>query len=191
MSNDRTAKLFVVSGPSGSGKSTICREVVKRTDARLGVSATTRTKSDSETDGKDYYFLDEAQFEEKIRNGEFLEYARVFENYYGTPAEPVYRLLDAGETVILEIDVQGAEQVFEKCPDALGVFIEPPGDDELSRRLCERGRDDSETIQKRLAKATWETEKARASGKYAHTIVNDDLENAIGRMIKLIGDAKD
>ena len=178
--------LFVVSGPSGSGKSTLCRAVIEQTDVQLSISATTRPRSPSETDGRDYYFMDEDQFIKKVDSGGFLEHACVFGHYYGTPAEPVARLLDSGRTVLLEIDVQGALQVFEKLPEAQGVFVMPPSDAELSRRLSSRGRDDQQTIDKRLAKAHWEIDQARASGRYGYTVVNDDLHYAIEQIKAII-----
>jgi guanylate kinase len=182
----KTSKLFIISGPSGSGKSTICRAVLDQTDAQLSVSATTRPCSKNETDGKDYYFLSESEFEEKIRQDAFLEYARVFDHYYGTPAEPVRKTLAEGKTVVLEIDVQGASQVFDKFPEAIGILILPPENDELRRRLCSRGRDDPETIEKRLAKAQKEIIQARTDGRYQHTIINDDLSQAIETAVALI-----
>lgn len=171
--------LYVVSGPSGSGKSTICRELVKRTDVHLSVSACTRRPGEQEVDGKDYYFISEPEFEAKIKANEFLEYARVFDHYYGTPARPVMDKINNGETVILEIDVQGAEQVFNRYPEAIGLLILPPDKESLQERLSRRGRDDPETIRKRLAKAQWEIEKAQSSKNFKYTIINKDLETAI------------
>lgn len=187
---DRSKKgrLFVISGPSGSGKSTLARMAVERTGVKLSISATTRAKGDDEVDGRDYYFLSEAEFLQKIETGEFLEYARVFDNYYGTPRGSVAEQLEQGQIVVLEIDVQGAGQVFEKFSPAEveGILILPPSDEELRRRLESRGRDDDETIDKRLAKAQWEIKKAGASGNYGHTIVNDDLEKAADELVELL-----
>ena len=183
---NQRGRLFVVSGPSGAGKSTLCREVLKVTDARVSVSATTRPRTDQEVGGEDYVFLTEEQFRAQIADGEFLEYALVFGNYYGTPAGPVREMLDAGRTVILEIDVQGAAQVFAKTPEAIGVFVLPPNDEELRRRLSHRGRDETETIEKRLAKAAYETETAQQDGHYRHFVVNDDLQATVDKMKRLI-----
>jgi guanylate kinase len=183
----KKGRLFVVSGPSGSGKSTLCREVIKRTEARLSVSVTTRTPGANEVEGKDYYFLDEPEFLRRAEAGEFLEYAKVFDYYYGTPAQEVNEQMERGATVVLEIDVQGAAQVFEKLAVvAKGILILPPNDEELRRRLCGRGRDDADTIDKRLAKAKWEIEQARSSGRYEYTIINDDLNQAIEQMVGII-----
>jgi len=185
--NKKEGRLFVVSGPSGSGKSTLCREAVKHTGACLSVSATTRTPGPQEVEGKDYYFLSEPEFLAQARRGKFLEYAKVFDHYYGTPAEPVRQLLRQGQTVVLEIDVQGAAQVFAQLAEAQGILILPPHEGELRRRLCGRGRDDTHTIDKRLAKAKGEIEQARLSGCYQHTIINDELPRAIEQLVQIIG----
>ena len=186
MDKNRKGKLFVISGPSGSGKSTLARQAVSRTDVQLSISATTRRRGNNERDGKDYYFLDEGEFEKKIDAGEFLEHAKVFDYYYGTPSGPVLELLEKGKTVVLEIDIQGALQVFQNISEAQGVLILPPNDKELRRRLESRGRDDTETINKRLAKAQWEIEQAVASGNYNHVVVNDDLEEATQEISRIL-----
>ena len=186
MDESRKGKLFVVSGPSGSGKSTLVRRAVSMTGVSLSVSATTRRRGEKETDGKDYYFMAKEEFEEKIEAGEFLEYAMVFDNYYGTPAGPVNQLLEDGKTVVLEIDIQGALQVFQSAPEAEGVLILPPNDKELRRRLESRGRDDAETINKRLAKAQWEIEQAVSSGNYNYVVVNDDLDESIKEISQIL-----
>ena len=182
----KTGRLFVVSGPSGSGKSTLCRALVEATDAKLSVSATTRPRSQTEVDGENYYFLSQEEFQRKIQKGELLEYAQVFSHYYGTPVEPVRRMLAQGQTVLLEIDVQGARQVFERFPGATGILVLPPNEDELRRRLHDRGRDKSEAIDQRLAKAQWEIEQAQAEGRYKHTVINDDLDRALAEMVAVI-----
>jgi len=178
--------LFVVSGPSGAGKSTLCRRVVENTGVSLSISATTRPAGGEEVNGQDYYFLSRTEFEKKIADGAFLEYARVFDHYYGTPAEPVLEELKAGRDVILEIDVQGAAQVFAKFPEAVGIFILPPGEAELRNRLRQRGRDDQATMAKRLAQAQWEIEQARQNGRYRYSVVNDDLAAAVREMTEII-----
>ena len=142
----KTGRLFVMSGPSGSGKSTLCRAAAARAGAQLSVSATTRPAGESEVDGKDYYFLAEEDFLEEVRSGQFLEYARIYDHYYGTPAGPVLKKLEEGQSVLLEIDVQGGGQVFEKYPKAVGILILPPSFEELAQRLRERGRDDEDLL---------------------------------------------
>lgn len=182
-----TGKLYVISGPSGSGKSTLCRMAVPQTAARLSVSATTRAKSDKEIDGTDYFFLSREAFEEKIRANEFLEYADVFDNYYGTPSQAVERMQAQGQSVILEIDVQGATQVFKNRPDTIGIFILPPSSDELKNRLQRRGRDDESAIHRRLKKAQWEIDEAKKDGHYKYYIVNDQLEEAVEELVQILG----
>jgi len=178
--------LFVVSGPSGAGKSTLCRRVVENTGVRLSISATTRPAGGEEVSGRDYYFLSREEFEKKIADGAFLEYARVFDHYYGTPAKPVLEELKAGRDVILEIDVQGAAQVFAKFPEAVGIFILPPGEAELRNRLRQRGREDLATMEKRLAQAQREMEQARQNSRYRYSVVNDDLAAAVREMTEII-----
>ncbi|MBN1844077.1 MAG: guanylate kinase [Sedimentisphaerales bacterium] len=179
-------RFLVVSGPSGSGKSTLCRRAAARTGAHLSVSATTRPKSPGEVEGRDYYFMSEPEFLAQEQAGEFLESARVFDHYYGTPRRRVQEQLDRGRTVILEIDVQGALQVFGAFPQAEGILILPPDRAELIRRLRTRRRDSEQTIEKRLAKAEWEIEQAKNSGRYGHTICNDNLEEATAALVALI-----
>lgn len=187
MKEKKKGKFFVVSGPSGSGKSTLCREAVKRTGIYLSISATTRPRRETEVQGKDYYFLTEEEFSRKIEAGEFLEYARVFDHYYGTPAGAIREKLNAGQNVVLEIDVQGAMQIFKRFEEACGILILPPGKDELSQRLQKRGQDNSEAIKRRLAKAQWEIEQTKKCGRYEYTIVNDDLEETIQKLVRIVG----
>ena len=187
MKDAGTGKFFVVSGPSGSGKSTLSRRAVERAGVALSISATTRPRRETEVQGKDYYFITEEEFTAKIEAGEFLEYARVFDHYYGTPASKVVEKLQAGQNVVLEIDVQGAMQVFEKFAEACGILVLPPSEAELRRRLQQRGQDSPDVIEKRLAKAQWEIEQARTSGRYEYTIVNDDLEDSIQELARIVG----
>ncbi len=179
-------RLLILSGPSGSGKSTLCREAIPRSGAVLSVSATTRPPGKQEEEGVDYYFLSKPEFQKKIEAGEFLEHAEVFGHYYGTPAEAVRKKLKEGKTVVLEIDVQGAMQVFEKFPRAEGILILPPTMEVLKQRLLDRRREDEKTIQGRLAKARWEIEQARSSGRYRYELVNDDLRHTIDRLTAIL-----
>ena len=185
--NGTKGRLFVVSGPSGSGKSTLSREAARRTGTSLSLSATTRPPGPSEVDGKDYTFLNKEEFIEKISQNEFLEYAEVFGYYYGTPATTVHQKIEAGQNLVLEIDVQGAKQVFSRYPDAIGILIVPPSQEELHRRLNQRGRDDVETMNRRLEKAQWEIDQAKVDEHFKHTIVNDDLEQALEELGTIIG----
>jgi len=179
--------LLVVSGPSGSGKTTISRAVERRLEGTFSVSATTRPQSTFETGGHDYDFLTEEEFLQKIKAGAFLEYAQVFgKHWYGTPRLPVERQLAEGKLVILDIDVQGALQVRQSMPEALMIFVVPPRDEELLRRLRGRGREGEDSIQRRFAEAQKEIEIARTSGAYDATVVNDVLEQAIDEPCRLV-----
>ncbi|MHC4082042.1 MAG: guanylate kinase [Planctomycetota bacterium] len=190
MSPDQRAQrglLLVISGPSGSGKTTIARAVERRLEGAFSVSATTRPQSQIETGGRDYNFLSEQQFQEMIRSGAFLEYALVFgKHWYGTPRQPVEEQLAEGRLVILDIDVQGALQVREAMPEALMIFVVPPSDEELLRRLRGRGREGEDAIQRRFAEARKEIAIAQSSGAYDATVVNDDLEQAIDATCRLV-----
>lgn len=176
----RTARLFVVSGPSGVGKGTLVallRE--KRPSLGLTVSATTRGPRVGERDGVSYYFLTEDEFSSKVDAGEFLEWAVVHGHRYGTLKSEVERNLAQGQSLVLEIDVQGGLNVRNVFPDAVLVFIAPPSTDELIRRLKGRGTEDEETIAIRLETAKHEMELMDA---YDATIVNDDLDTALSQL---------
>ncbi len=185
--SDKRGKLVIISGPSGVGKSTICSRVVDTLDAFLSISATTRPMGAAETDGVNYHFISKDDFEEGIRQGRFLEYAKVYGNYYGTPREPVEQAIEQRRVVILEIDVQGGLQVKRQKPDAVMVFILPPRPDDLLSRIDHRGRgEDPKSKQKRLQTA--EQEIAAAWQHYDHMVVNDDLDQAVADVIAIIED---
>ncbi len=179
-------KLVVVSGPSGVGKSTIDKEVVQRTNAIFSVSITTRQPRPGEVDGRDYRFVDRATFERMIERDRLLEWAEVFGNLYGTPTEPVRQAIVEGETILLEIDVQGAMQVHEKMPDAIFVLIAPPSDDVLRDRLKGRGTEDEESFRQRFGKAQEELRIANESGVYNHVVINEDIEAAIKQVVDIV-----
>ncbi|MCJ7544652.1 MAG: guanylate kinase [Phycisphaerae bacterium] len=168
------------------GKSTIVREVLRRTGAAYSVSVTTRAPRADEVDGRDYCFVDRPTFQQKVRDGELLEWAEVFGQYYGTPAEPVRQAVASGRTVLLDIDVQGAVQVHRQMPGATFVLIAPPTDEALRRRLVGRGSEDPAQAQRRLAAARTELEQAERSGFYTHRVVNDDLETAIEAVVAVV-----
>lgn len=175
---------MIISGPSGVGKSTICKEVVKRLDAYLSISVTTRPRGAEEVDGLDYIFLSKDEFQQRIENDGLLEYAEVFDNLYGTPRDKVEEALAQDKDVILEIDVQGALQVRKKFPKAVMVFILPPSQSELANRLIDRGRDDEKINEIRLNGAG--TEIAAAWQYYDHMVVNEDLTEAVNEVTGII-----
>jgi len=179
-------KLIVISGPSGVGKGTVTREAVARTGAALSVSATTRPPRPGEVDGREYVFLARDAFDKLVAENGFLEYADVFGQRYGTPAEPVRRSLADGRTMVLEIDVQGGLQVARTMPEATFVLIVPPSEAELRRRLVGRGTETPDQLARRLGKANEELALARGSGVYTIEVVNDDLERAIDEVCSLI-----
>lgn len=176
-------KLIIVSGPSGSGKSTVTKIVKDRLNIPLSISATTREPRVGEVNGKDYYFLTKEQFEEKIKNDEFYEYANVHGNYYGTLKEVVENNLNKGLNVILEIDVQGALIAKEKKSDAILVFFKTENMEVLEKRLRNRETDSEEVIKLRLENALKELEYEK---KYDFTIVNVDIEKSCEELINII-----
>ena len=170
-------KLIVVSGPSGVGKDTVVSEYIKRNaNTYLSISCTSRPIREGEQDGVNYIFLSREEFEERINNGDLLEYAEYNGNYYGTPKYKMEEELNKGKDVILIIEVQGALKVMDIYPDALFIFILPPSMDELKERLEGRGTDSIESINKRLETAKKEIE---VSPKYDYRIINDNLDRAV------------
>jgi guanylate kinase len=168
--------LLVIAGPSGVGKSTIVHGLMREFNAAFSVSATTRAPSPGERDGIDYFFIDRPTFQRWIDEDRFLEHAQVFgRDWYGTPRDAVQRQLDDGRIVILDIDVQGAENVRRAMPGMLGIFILPPDEGELLRRLRARGREDETAIQRRFAESRSEIARAKAGTTFDAFVVNDDL----------------
>lgn len=168
--------LTVISGPSGCGKDTIVRKTMEdMKDIWLCVSCTTRKPRGKEENGVDYFFLTEEEFEEKIKNGDFLEYAKYGGNYYGTPKSEIQKHLDKGENVILVIDIQGALNIKEMLPDTLFIFILPPTMRELKKRLENRKTETHEKVIERFKKAYEEINEVT---KYNYVVINDKVENA-------------
>ena len=168
--------LLVVSGPSGVGKSTVIRKLMdRRGNMEFSVSATTRAPRPGEVDGKDYYFVTRERFMEMVEHGDLLEHAEFVGNCYGTPRAPVEAKLAEGICVVLDIEVQGAEQVKTQMPRALTVFLAPPSLEDLERRLRGRGTESEETILSRLERARQELPLAE---RYDHTVINDDADRA-------------
>jgi len=185
---NRKGKVVIVSGPSGVGKSTICKEVVKRLDnIYLSVSVTTRPKSEAEVDGREYWFISEREFQERINKRLLLEHAEVFGHLYGTPKDKVEEALREGKTVILEIDVQGAKQAKAIFPDAVMIFILPPTERDLVERMDRRGRDAADAAEERLSGAS--SEIAAAWQYYKHMVINEDLQQAVDECVQIIEDS--
>ncbi|MBE0450056.1 MAG: guanylate kinase [Clostridia bacterium] len=166
--------LIIVSGPSGAGKGTICKELIQRDESIVvSVSATTRAPRHAEVDGKSYHFITKQMFESMIENGGFLEYAEVYDNYYGTPKDFVIEKITNGENVLLEIDIQGALQVKQKYPEGIFVFVLPPSMETLKNRIVGRGSETPESLEKRMSSAYQEIEQIK---NYDYFIVNDTVE---------------
>lgn len=183
----RKGILVVVSGFSGAGKGTLMKQLVRTYDTyALSVSMTTRAPRPGETDGREYFFVSQEVFEQKIRENGLVEYACYCGNYYGTPREYVERQLLAGKDVILEIEIQGARKVKEMFPSALLLFVTPPGIKELHRRLAGRGTETEAVIRERLGRAQAEAEGIET---YDYLVVNDDLQACVEQMHRLIQDA--
>ncbi len=175
--------LTIISGFSGAGKGTVVKEMVKRYQYGLSISATTRTPREGEVDGREYFFKTKEEFEEMIAKNELIEYAQYVENYYGTPKEYVMQQLEQGTDVILEIEMQGALHVKEVLPEVNLVFLTPPSVQELEKRLRNRGTETEEVIAKRLSRAK---EECAYMPKYDYIVVNDDLEECVEKMHELI-----
>ncbi|HPX71616.1 MAG TPA: guanylate kinase [Acholeplasmataceae bacterium] len=177
--------LIVISGPSGVGKSSVRKALfdMPGQDLVYSISMTTRKPRNGEKEGVDYYFVTKETFEEKIKNGEFLEWANFVGNYYGTPREKVEELLDEGMQVVLEIEVDGALQVRRQMKDAVFIFLVPPSKEALINRLKSRGTECADELQERIDKAEKEYLLAY---KYDYIVVNDEVNNAADRIMAII-----
>lgn len=180
----RRGQMVVVSGPSGAGKSTICKRLLLDSRIVFSVSATTRKQRVGEVDGRDYHFLTRDEFRAKVEAGEFIEWAEVFGNLYGTLRKPMQATLEAGKTCLLEIDVQGALQLKAIGEPGVYVFIAPPDFEELRKRLVTRNTETPEALERRLHKAE---DEYRERVKYDHVVVNDDLDRAVARVKQILG----
>ena len=186
----RRGRLFVIAAPSGAGKTSLVRALMEREPSlRFSISYTTRPQRPTETHGRDYFFVSKGEFEGMVGRGEFLEHARVFDNYYGTARGQVEASLAAGQDLILEIDWQGAQQIRRALPECRSIFILPPSRAELERRLRGRGTDAEDVIQRRLRDAA--TDMTHWS-EFDYVVVNDDFERALGDLHAIVqgrGDA--
>ena len=180
--------LIVISGFSGAGKGTLVEKLIADSDRfSLSISMTTRSPREGETNGKEYFFVTKEEFQKKIEEDGFLEYAGYVGNYYGTPKAYVEGEIAKGHDVILEIEVQGALQIKDKYPNAILMFVTPPSVEELKKRLIGRGTENLESINKRLLRAK---EESILMHKYDYIVVNDDIEDCKKRVISFIDAAK-
>lgn len=175
--------LFVITGPSGVGKGTVLAEVRRRKQVYFSISATTRQPREGERDGVHYFFLTREQFQQKIAKNGFLEHAEFSGNCYGTPAEPVDEHLNEGTDVILEIEVQGAMQVYQRRPDAVRIFLAPPSYAELEKRLTGRGTETEESVRMRLETAKHELTLAP---EFDYIVVNNTVEQAVSDVLAIM-----
>jgi len=180
----RRGRLWVIAAPSGAGKTSLVRALLDRDSSlRFSISYTTRPKRSSEVDGRDYFFVDEAEFLARVSRDAFLEHARVFDNWYGTGREHVEGLLAGGHSVVLEIDWQGARQVRERAPESRSIFILPPSVAELERRLRGRQTDAETVILRRLKDALGDMAHWP---EFDYVVVNDDFAAALTRLNAVI-----
>ena len=178
------AKVFVITGPSGVGKGTLIRALLERVpELELSVSATTRRPRPGETQGVDYWFLSDEDFDNRVAAGEFVEWAEYSGRRYGTLRSELEERTATGIPVVLEIEVQGARQVRKAMPEALQIFIAPPSLDALRLRLVGRGTDDPEDVERRLRVAK---EELAARDEFAHVVVNDRLEDAVAHLERIV-----
>ena len=180
-----TGHLYIVAAPSGAGKTTLVRMLLENDPGiRLSISTTTRQPRPGEVDGREYFFVDVPSFLERVNQSEFLEWAEVHGNYYGTSKRWIEAEMQAGRDVLLEIDWQGAQQVRKSFQDAIGIFILPPSMEALKERLSGRGTDSAETIARRIAAAQ---DEMRHADEFDYVIINDDLQQALENLTSVVG----
>ena len=183
MSNNKGI-LFIISAPSGAGKTTLCQAVLKNfKNMKYSISCTSRKPRGNEKNGVEYFFITKEEFVKGIDSGKWAEWAEVHENYYGTSAEILNRTLEAGQDILLDIDVQGTYKILEKYPDAVTIFIMPPDFETLRIRMESRGTDKPEIIDRRMKNAI---EEIAQKDDYCHVIVNDDLDKAVKDLLFII-----
>ena len=181
---NRKGLLLVVSGPSGAGKGTICKALLNKNDKiKLSVSATTRKPRNGEAHGVNYFFIEKEEFTKMVENGEFLEHAQIYDNFYGTPKAAIIECLEKGQDVILEIEMQGARQIKEVYPEGVFIFVLPPSLEELKSRIVGRGTETQEEIEKRFSCAF---EEINQIVNYDYFIVNEDIEKSVNDVEAII-----
>ena len=177
-------KLIVVAAPSGSGKTSIAHEILRRhKDIEFSISATTRPRRGNEVDGKDYYFISRDEFERGIKGQKFIEHENIYGDYYGTPKSEIQRVVDAGKSILFDVDVNGAISIKKQYPEAILIFIKPPSVEVLYSRLVNRKTDSPESLKKRLERVPLELLK---ENEFDYRIVNDDLERAVAEVERII-----
>ncbi len=177
-------RVYIISGPSGSGKDSVMKKVFeKATDIAFSISSITRAMRPGEVEGEKYNFISRERFEQMIENDELLEHNVFVGNYYGTPKAPVIDCIENGRDMLIEVDVNGAEQIRAKMPDAVSVFIMPPSLEVLKNRLTGRGTDSQEVIEKRLNEALREIASAK---DFDYIVINDDLETAANDFVAIM-----
>ena len=180
----RKGSLFVLSGPSGVGKGTVLENLLDNyKEVVYSISATTRPRREGEMDGEDYFFLSDEIFFEMVKENKFIEWAKVHDNYYGTPRDFVDKTLEDGKDIILEIDIQGAKMVRNNYPDAVYIFLSPPSMEELENRLNKRGTENEKNKAIRLRNAQIEL---REKEKYNYQIINDNLNEAVDKLRSIL-----
>jgi len=180
----KRGKLFVIAAPSGAGKTSLVRALMQlRPTLRFSISYTTRKQRPNERHSHDYFFVDKAEFERMVAAGEFLEHARVFDNYYGTSRKQVEQLLDEGQDVLLEIDWQGAQQIRRALPECRSIFVLPPSREALEQRLRARGTDSDEVIARRLRDSFADLSHWN---EFDYIVVNDDFDRATGDLQAIV-----
>jgi guanylate kinase len=180
-------KLIVVSAPSGAGKTTIAQAILRKyTTTQFSVSATTRSKRENETHGKDYFFITKEEFERKIQQGDFVEWEIIYGNYYGTLKSEVERITSSGYNMVFDVDVKGALSIKKQYPDAVLIFIQPPSIETLRERLRNRRTENPEVIERRMQRAAMEMEQAQF---FDYVVVNDNLQKAIEAVNEIVWSA--